>query len=162
MTFPKGPISDYTPPSCSVRNPKVPVTDILSSQPFLCVPSLATHGGDPQGVPNQAPSPNQIRAKHKNKKLLPIIIIVLVPQSCPTLQPHGLNVARQAPLSMGVSRQEYWSGLPCTPPGDPPYRGMETEAPASAGGFFTIWATLMNLETKFKCFGDYLLILQVT
>ena len=44
MTFPKGPISDYTPPSCSVRNPKVPVTDILSSQPFLCVPSLATHG----------------------------------------------------------------------------------------------------------------------
>ena len=27
-------------------------------------------------------------------------------------------VARQAPLSMGLSRQEYWSGLPCPPPGD--------------------------------------------
>ena len=27
-------------------------------------------------------------------------------------------VARQAPLSMGFSRQEYWSGLPCPPPGD--------------------------------------------
>ena len=29
-------------------------------------------------------------------------------------------VARQAPLSMGFSRQEYWSGLPCPPPGDLP------------------------------------------
>ena len=28
------------------------------------------------------------------------------------------TVARQAPLSMGFSRQEYWSGLPCPPPGD--------------------------------------------
>ena len=27
-------------------------------------------------------------------------------------------VAHQAPLSMGFSRQEYWSGLPCPPPGD--------------------------------------------
>ena len=27
------------------------------------------------------------------------------------------TVARQAPLSMGFSRQEYWSGLPCPPPG---------------------------------------------
>ena len=31
---------------------------------------------------------------------------------------------RQAPLSMGFSRQEYWSGLPCPPPGDPPDPGM--------------------------------------
>ena len=30
------------------------------------------------------------------------------------------TVARQAPLSMGFSRQEYWSGLPCPPPGDLP------------------------------------------
>ena len=30
------------------------------------------------------------------------------------------TVARQAPLSMGFSRQEYWSGLPCPPPGDIP------------------------------------------
>ena len=31
----------------------------------------------------------------------------------------------QAPLSMGFSRQEYWSGLPCPPPGDPPNPGIE-------------------------------------
>ena len=35
------------------------------------------------------------------------------------------TVARQAPLSMGFSRQEYWSGLPCRPPGDLPDAGIE-------------------------------------
>ena len=35
------------------------------------------------------------------------------------------TVARQAPLSMGFSRQEYWSGLPCPPPGDLPVPGIE-------------------------------------
>ena len=33
------------------------------------------------------------------------------------------TVARQAPLSMGFSRQVYWSGLPCPPPGDLPNSG---------------------------------------
>ena len=35
------------------------------------------------------------------------------------------TAARQAPLSMGVSRQEYWSGLPCPLPGDLPDPGIE-------------------------------------
>ena len=35
------------------------------------------------------------------------------------------TVAHQAPLSVGFSRQEYWSGLPCPPPGDIPNPGME-------------------------------------
>ena len=35
------------------------------------------------------------------------------------------TVARQAPLSMGFSRKEYWSGLPCPPPGDLPDSGIE-------------------------------------
>ena len=34
-------------------------------------------------------------------------------------------MARQAPLSMGLSRQEYWSGLPLPPPGDLPEPGIE-------------------------------------
>ena len=34
------------------------------------------------------------------------------------------TVAHQAPLSMGISRQEYWSGLPFTPPGNLPYPGI--------------------------------------
>ena len=40
------------------------------------------------------------------------------------------TVARQAPLSMGFSRQEHWSGLPCPRPGDLPNPGMEPGSPA--------------------------------
>ena len=47
------------------------------------------------------------------------------------------TVARQAPLSMGFSRQEHWSGLPCPAPGDLPDHGTESTPLALAGGFFT-------------------------
>ena len=39
------------------------------------------------------------------------------------------TVAHQAPLSMGVSRQEYWTGLPCPPPGDLYHPGIELLSP---------------------------------
>ena len=42
-----------------------------------------------------------------------------------------LHVAHQAPLSMGFSRQEYWSGWPCPPPEDLPDPGIEPTYPAS-------------------------------
>ena len=48
--------------------------------------------------------------------------------------------AHQAPLSMGFSRQEYWSGLLFPFPGDLPDSGIEPESlmsPALAGRFFT-------------------------
>ena len=41
------------------------------------------------------------------------------------------TIALQAPLSMGFSRQEYWSELPCPPPGDLPDLGLEPVTPAS-------------------------------
>ena len=47
---------------------------------------------------------------------------------------------RQAPLSMGFVRQEYWSGLPFPPPGDLPNPGMEPVSlvsPSLAGGCIT-------------------------
>ena len=47
------------------------------------------------------------------------------------------TVAHQAPLSMELSRQEYWSGLPFPPPGDLPDPGIEPMSPAMAGRFFT-------------------------
>ena len=50
------------------------------------------------------------------------------------------TVAHQALLSMGFSRQESWSGLPFSPPGDLPSPGMEPAspvAPALAGRVFT-------------------------
>ena len=54
------------------------------------------------------------------------------------------TVAHQAPLSMGFSKQKYWSGLPYHPPGDLPDPGIEPASPTSsalAGGFFTTSAT---------------------
>ena len=46
--------------------------------------------------------------------------------------------ALHAPLSMGFSRQEYWSGLPCPPPGDLPDLGIELMSlNVSSNGFFT-------------------------
>ena len=56
-------------------------------------------------------------------------VLCLVTQLYPTLQPHGL-VACQAPLSMGFSRQEHWSGLPFPSPGDLPNPGNEPRSPA--------------------------------
>ena len=55
-----------------------------------------------------------------------------------------LTVALQAPLSMGFSRQEYWSRLPRPPPGDLPNPGVEPRFPvfpALAGRFFSASAT---------------------
>ena len=46
------------------------------------------------------------------------------------------TVAYQAPLSMGFSRKEYWSGLPFPPPGDLPDPVIEPMSPAQAGRFF--------------------------
>ena len=56
------------------------------------------------------------------------------------------TVAHQAPLSMGFSKQGYWSGLSCPPPGDPPDPGTKPISPALAGGFFTTSATWEDLR----------------
>ena len=47
------------------------------------------------------------------------------------------TVAHQTPLSMGFSRQEYWSRLPFPSPGDLSDPGIKAVFPALAGGFFT-------------------------
>ena len=55
------------------------------------------------------------------------------------------TAALQVPLSLGYSRQEYWSGLPFPPPGDLPNPGVEPTSlmpPALAGGFLTTSTTL--------------------
>ena len=56
------------------------------------------------------------------------------------------TVVCQAPLSMGFSRQEYWSGLQFPSPGDLPNPGINPDiltSPALANGFFTTHATLV-------------------
>ena len=54
------------------------------------------------------------------------------------------NIAHQAPLSMGFSRQEYWSGLPFPPPGDlldPGIKPTSLVSPELAGRFFFNYCT---------------------
>ena len=57
-----------------------------------------------------------------------------------SLWPHGLW-GPQAPLSMGFSRQEFWSGLPFPLPRDLPDPGIEPTSPTLAGRFFYHLAT---------------------
>ena len=45
-------------------------------------------------------------------------------------QANPIDCSRQAPLSMGFSSQEYWSGLPCPSPGDLPNPGIKPGSPA--------------------------------
>ena len=61
--------------------------------------------------------------------------------SCVQLWATVWTLGHQAPLSMGFSRQEEWSGLPCPPPGDISNPGMQPTSPALAGGFFTTSTT---------------------
>ena len=61
------------------------------------------------------------------------------------------TVACQAPLSMGSTRQEYWSGLPCPPPGhlsDPGIESVSLTSPALVGGSFTTSATWEATEAQ--------------
>ena len=50
---------------------------------------------------------------------------------------NPMTVAPQVLLSMGFSRQEYWSGLQFPPPGDLPYPGIKPASPAPVGRFLT-------------------------
>ena len=65
------------------------------------------------------------------------------------------SLARQAPLSMGFSRQDYWSGLPFPYPGDLPDPGIEPVSltyPALAGGFFitsTSWEVTLDRLNRY-------------
>ena len=69
---------------------------------------------------------------------------VLSPCSHVQLSTILWTAAHQAPLSMRLSRQEYWSGLPCPPLGNLPSPGiqpMSLMSPALARGFITTSTT---------------------
>ena len=58
-----------------------------------------------------------------------VVVVVLVAKLCPPLH-DPLTIAHLAPLFMGFSRQEYWSGLPFPSPGDLPDPGIKPRSPA--------------------------------
>ena len=99
-------------------------------------------------------------------------LLVLEAVCCAVLCCHFIHVwlfvtpwtlAHQAPLSMGFSRQEYWNGLPCSPPGDLPDPGIKPASSALAGRFFTTntpWEALV-LEAgslKSRCHQGWFLL----
>ena len=72
------------------------------------------------------------------------VLNVLSHLSCVQFFAIPWTVAHQALLSMGFSKQDYWSGLSFPSPGDLPDPGIESASLASptlAGGFFTTSAT---------------------
>ena len=72
------------------------------------------------------------------------------------------TITRQAPLSMGFSRQEYWSGLLCPSPGDFPDPGIKPRSltsPALEGRFFTtstiLYLLICRKEQTNTCYSIY-------
>ena len=94
-----------------------------------------------------------VSGKSCHLQLLKLKHLCLVAQSCPTLcDPMGCS----PPVSScpwGFSRQEYWSGLLCPPPGDLPDPGIKPASlttPTLADGFFTTAPpVLTTLQTLF-------------
>ena len=92
--------------------------------------------------------PQVPRLLNKNYDYLPYRIVIRIACCC-----YGLDIksclflcdpmdcSPQATLSMGFPRQEYWSGLPCPPPGDLPTQGSNPHPlcciSCVAGRFFT-------------------------
>ena len=78
---------------------------------------------------------------------------VCMPQRFSHVQLFGplWTIACQAPLFMGFSRHEYWSGLPCPPPVDFPDPGTEPVSLALAVGVFTQWATREAFSASCSC-----------
>ena len=84
----------------------------------------------------------QVPYKNKNRTIMHPCMLSCF--SCVQLCAALWLIARQAPLSMGFSRQEHWSGLSCPPPEglpDPGIKPTSLRSPALAGGFFTTSAT---------------------
>ena len=86
-------------------------------------------------------------ADQKSNQFIVFVVVVThirvrvysIAKSCLTLC-NPIGCSHQTPLSMGFSRQKYWSGLPFSPPGHLPNPGVEPMSPACfalAGGFFT-------------------------
>ena len=87
-------------------------------------------------------------------KTLTLFVCVLSRLSRVWLFVTPCAVARQAPLFMGLSRQEYWSGLPCPPPGDLPKPGIKPTSLMSAltGGFLTTSKYFRSICFQDACF----------
>ena len=107
MGFPGGPV---------VKNPPANAGDTGSiPAPGSCHVGPCATTTEPA---HRACAPQQEKEIEKVKSLSPVWLFVT-----------PWTVAYQVPLSVGFSRQEYWSGLPCPSPGDLPDTGIEPRSP---------------------------------
>ena len=87
----------------------------------------------------EASKPQSCKAiKQQNLATVPNNMLLLF--SCSVMSDSFATlwtVAHQAPQTLGLPRQEYWSGLPFSSPGDLSDLGIEPVCPALADGFFT-------------------------
>ena len=73
------------------------------------------------------------QAKHLEKYYRGVVLLLLLSRiSHVQLFVTPWTTAHQAPLSMGFSRQEYWSGMLCPPLGDLPDPGIKPTSPAAS------------------------------
>ena len=110
---------------------------------YLFQMNIHSHGlSSPRLKPSPLPWSSQLCLFHRVN--LPIPCRYLHPSvhecvlSCSVVTPW--TIAHQAPLSMELAQQEYWSGLPFPPPGDLSHPGIETTSPTASilvGRFFT-------------------------
>ena len=85
-----------------------------------------------------------INSKDHSQNIACVYVFMLSPFNRVLLFETLWTAARQAPVSRGFFRQEYWRGLPCPLPGDIPDPGtkpVSLTSPALAGKFFTTRAT---------------------
>ena len=130
--------------SLVVRGLKTPHAQCRGSgfEPWLgnFIPHAATKIKDPKCCNSDPPQPNKNLKKDVRYKHTPVHIYMCVyvwSLSHVQLFETPWTIAFQTPLSRGFSRQEYWSGLPFSPPGNLPNPGIKPMSPALAGGFFT-------------------------
>ena len=110
-------------------------------QPLLPAIHFHTHPSLPTAAVSQRLGAQELGAGEPRRRLLsnPVSPHVL---SLSRVRPFATpgTVALKNPLSVGFPRKEFWSRLPCPPPGDLPHPGIEPKSPVSpavAGEFFT-------------------------
>ena len=112
--------------------------------------------GDPGSIPGSGRPPEEEMAEHDlAAKQLPQMKTAVAAKLLSRVQLCATpwTVAHQPPLSMGFSKREYWSGVPCPPLGDLPDRGIEPmslTSPTLSGGFFTT-STTWESQMKTIC-----------
>ena len=88
---------------------------------------------------------------HTHHSSIPIPVFISCSVMSDSLRPHGLQPTRLF-CPWVFSRQEYWGGLPCSPPGDLPNPGIRPQSPALQADSLTVIPLLQKINGP-NCFG---------